>query len=181
MRPSLAVSTVDLAALTARLAERACEFEADATWPKASLDVYAEMQGPRWGVPPEYGGTEMPIVDRLRGYMALARGDMSTALFVTQHEGAVDLLAACENEQLKRTWLPRFALGDALTTIGYSQLTTSRLGGQPAMRAVPVDGGFRLHGIMPWVTGASHVDNVVCGAALNSHAVSSATRAPCDA
>ena len=155
-----------LSALTRQLAGRAHDYERRAAWPQASLDAYAEIGGFGWGLPETFGGANMPTPDRLRGYIALARGDMSTALFVTQHEGAVDLVLTCANERLKAEWLPRFARGQALTTIGYSQLTTSRQGGRPAMRAERVENGFLLEGVMPWVTGAPHVDNVACGAAL---------------
>ena len=92
---------------------------------------------------------------------------MSTALFITQHEGAVDLISTCENGTLRAEWLPKYASGEALTTIGYSQLTTSRQGGAPAMRADLTAGGYLLNGAMPWVTGAPFVTNVACGAALD--------------
>ena len=156
-----------LHSLTRTLAGRAHQYEESGAWPQASLDDYAALGGFGWGVPQSHGGTAMPTVDRLHGYIALARGDMSTALFVTQHEGAVDLVVTCANEPLRTEWLPRFATGRALTTIGYSQLTTSRQGGLPAMRAEPVAGGFLLEGVMPWVTGAPYVDTVACGAALD--------------
>jgi alkylation response protein AidB-like acyl-CoA dehydrogenase len=158
--------TADLETLTARLKARAHAFELDGQWPRASLDAYSEMSAWRWSVPPEYGGQGLATHERLATYLALARGDMSVALYVTQHEGAVDLVVSCDNEALKQTWLPRFASGLALTTIGYSQLTTSRQGGAPAMRARAVDDGYVLDGVMPWVTGAPYVDNVACGAVL---------------
>ena len=156
----------DLAALTAFLRADAHRYELARAWPEASLARYGALSGWGWGVPIEHGGLGLEPAERLRGYVALARGDMSTALFITQHEGAVDLVVTCDNEPLRRAWLPRFARGEALTTIGYSQLTTSRQGGAPAMRAVAVEGGFRLDGVMPWVTGAPYVTNVACGAAL---------------
>ena len=156
-----------LETLTARLKARAHEFEMDATWPRASLDAYSELSAWRWSVPPEYGGQGLATHERLATYLALARGDMSVALYVTQHEGAVDLIVGCDNEALKQAWLPRFASGEVLTTIGYSQLTTSRQGGAPAMRARAADEGYVLDGVMPWVTGAPYVDNVACGAVLD--------------
>ena len=123
------------------------------------------MPGWRWSIPQSFGGDGHSVAQRLSAYAALARGDMSTALFVTQHDGAADLMTRSSNEALKDEWLPRFARGEALTTIGYSQLTTTpgwrtRRGGQRNRD------GFVLEGVMPWVTGAPYVTNVACGAAL---------------
>jgi alkylation response protein AidB-like acyl-CoA dehydrogenase len=156
----------ELSKLTEFLRNRAHDYELSAEWPEESLAHFTRCSGWRWGVPQSYGGAGSTIRERLRGYIALARGDMSTALFVTQHEGAVDLIAKSGGEDMCATWLPRFAAGEALTTIGYSQLTTSRQGGAPAMRAQSDGDGFRLDGVMPWVTGAPYVTNVACGATL---------------
>jgi len=158
--------TPDLETLTTRLKARAHDYELQGEWPRDSLDAYSELSAWRWSVPPEYGGQGLATHERLATYLALARGDMSVALYVTQHEGAVDLLVSCDNEALKQAWLPQFASGSVLTTIGYSQLTTSRQGGLPAMRAITADDGYVLQGVMPWVTGAPYVDNVACGAVL---------------
>ena len=156
-----------LANLTAFLKRYAHDCEIARAWPQASLEYYGSLSGWGWGVARTYRGIERSSLDRLNGYVALARGDMSTALFITQHEGAVDLISTCENGTLRAEWLPKYASGEALTTIGYSQLTTSRQGGAPAMRADLTAGGYLLNGAMPWVTGAPFVTNVACGAALD--------------
>jgi alkylation response protein AidB-like acyl-CoA dehydrogenase len=160
--------TAELAGLTATLRAKATHYELARAWPTESLDAYTQCRGWGWGLPTSHGGLARSAGERLAGYLALARGDMSTALFVTQHEGAVDLITTCENEALRDYWLPRYATGEALTSIGYSQLTTSRQGGAPAMLASPVENGFCLNGVMPWVTGAPYITNVACGAALDN-------------
>ena len=152
--------------LTTALAARANDYERAVQWPVQSLADFASAGGWRWSIPESYGGDGHSVAQRLSAYAALARGDMSTALFVTQHDGAADLMTRSSNETLKDEWLPRFARGEALTTIGYSQLTTSRQGGAPAMAASRNQDGFVLEGVMPWVTGAPYVTNVACGAAL---------------
>jgi alkylation response protein AidB-like acyl-CoA dehydrogenase len=51
-------------------------------------------------------------------------------------------------------------------TIGIAQLTTSRQGGPPALRAMAVGaaGGYRLRGVIPWATGAGKAAQVIAGA-----------------
>jgi len=156
----------DLARLTRALRVEAQSLEMAARWPSAALARYGELGAWGWGIPERYGGAERSVAERLTGYVALARGDMSTALYVTQHDGAVDLVVGSGNSGLRERWLPEFARGRVLSTIGYSQLTTSRQAGRPAMEARRVDGGYRLDGVMPWVTGAPFVTNVACGAVL---------------
>jgi alkylation response protein AidB-like acyl-CoA dehydrogenase len=68
---------------------------------------------------------------------------------------------------MKRAWLPRLATGEAFTTVGISQVTTSHQEGRPAMSAEPgADGGFRLRGFMPWASGADRSDVIVTAGVL---------------
>lgn len=152
--------------LTRALAEVAPFHDRTGVWPEPALERFRAAGGWRWPLPAAYGGDDHAPAERLAVYVALARGDMSTALYVTQHDGAVDLLLHSDNTALKDAWLPRVAAGEALGTIGYSQLTTSHQGGEPALRARLADGEVRLDGFMPWVTGARHVDFVVAGAVM---------------
>jgi alkylation response protein AidB-like acyl-CoA dehydrogenase len=51
--------------------------------------------------------------------------------------------------------------------VGISHLTTSRRHlATPVLLAEEVDGGFRLNGYSPWVTGAGHAQHLVVGATL---------------
>lgn len=150
--------------LTRVLSAHAHAYDGSGAWPQACLDAYGAAGGWRWCIPRAHGGAGLSARERLRAYMALARGDMSTALFITQHDGAVDLLADSDNAALQQAYLPRYAKGEGLTTIGYSQLTTSRQGGAPALVAEPTGSGWRLRGVLPWVTGADHVESVMAGA-----------------
>ena len=69
-----------LANLTAFLKRYAHDCEIARAWPQASLEYYGSLSGWGWGVARTYGGIERSSLDRLNGYVALARGDMSTAL-----------------------------------------------------------------------------------------------------
>ncbi|MDR3636810.1 MAG: acyl-CoA dehydrogenase [Isosphaeraceae bacterium] len=76
------------------------------------------------------------------------------------------LVSATERPSARR-WLDAIAAGRAFTTVGISQLTTSRRHGSQALMATEAGaGGFRLDGVMPWVTAAERADVLVTGAAL---------------
>ena len=152
--------------LTAALAARARQYDLSGEWPAESLRTFGEVGGWRWGVPRQYGGDELPAAQRMLTYGALARGCMNTALYVTQHESALDLICMSGNEALKARVLPRYVRGEGLTTIGYAQLTTSHQGGEPVFRARLDGGDIVLEGFMPWVTGAGKVETVAAGAAM---------------
>lgn len=157
---------MDLETLAARLREADTEGK-EADWPEEALAVLREAGC--WGnvIPRAYGGRESDRRDILATYEAVARGSLTLALVLTQHDGACDLLARCENTALAQRLLPRFATGELLTTVGISQLTTSRRGKGPAMRAVADGDGFQLDGFMPWVTSAEKADHIVTGAVLD--------------
>ncbi|MCZ6533333.1 MAG: acyl-CoA/acyl-ACP dehydrogenase [SAR324 cluster bacterium] len=152
--------------LTAALAGRAQHYDLSGEWPAGNLRAFGEAGGWRWSIPSKYGGEEMPAAERFRVYGALARGCMNTALYVTQHESALDLIVNSSNEALKTDLLPRYARGEGLTTIGYAQLTTSHQGGAPALRASFAGDEILLEGFMPWVTGAGKVESVASGAVM---------------
>ena len=137
----------------------------ESAWPSTSLKLLAETGCFAAVVPQAYGGTELGGTERCRIYEAVAWGNMSVVLILTQHDGAVEFLIDSPNRSLAEQTLPGCARGEILTTVGISQLTTSRQGGDPAMKAqAHGDNGYRLDGVMPWVTAAKYVDYVIAGA-----------------
>ena len=54
-------------------------------------------------------------------------------------------------------------------TIGIAQLTTSRQGGAPALRATRTSDGWQLDGVIPWATGAAKSEWVIVGAATDDN------------
>lgn len=136
------------------------------SWPEGGVRALGEAGCWRNVVSAEFGGVGASPEAQLETYEAVARGSLSLALILTQHDAACELLGDCDNEALMRRLLPRCARGEVLTTVGISQLTTSRRAKGPAMRADPVAEGFRLTGFMPWVTSAPKADYVVTGAVL---------------
>ncbi len=135
-------------------------------WPEA---LVGELSRARcWGnvIATRHGGAALNPAEQLAVYEAVARGSLTAALILTQHDAACELLADSDNEHLAADLLPRCAEGDVLMTVGISQLTTSRRGDGPAMRAEANGEGYRLSGVMPWVTSAPVADFVATGAVL---------------
>jgi len=156
----------DLTTLTSRLAGFADRYDVRGEWPAESLRVLADGGCWRWPVPKRFGGDELSPTEAIEGYEAIARGCMTTALILTQHDAAIDLIVTGENEDLKADLCPSLVTGDRLLTVGISQLTTSRQGGEPAMRVTLADDGAVLTGDMPWATSTSHCHGVVTGGVL---------------
>jgi alkylation response protein AidB-like acyl-CoA dehydrogenase len=93
---------------------------------------------------------------------------LTTALALTQWASGCRIIAEAETD-VRQQFLPALARGDLSTTVGISQLTTSRRHlGRAVMEASTVDGQWLLDGLCPWVTGADSVDTVVTGAATPS-------------
>lgn len=155
-----------LEALRARLAKLATHYDITGEWPEQSITSLTEAGAWGWVVGREFGGLGLDPVSQTLGYEAVAAGCMSTLLILSQRDAACELIAAGENDALRRDLLPRFARNELMTSVGISQLTTSRQGGRPAMSAQASGDGFVLTGVMPWVTGAKKCHNVVTGAVL---------------
>lgn len=115
-------------------------------------------------IPSECGGTAASEAAIMEFLIPLGEACLTTALALTQWASGCRIIAEADDTVRHRS-LPRLASGDATTTVGISQLTTSRRHlGRPAMQARRADGGWRLDGLCPWVTGADSVDTVVTGA-----------------
>jgi alkylation response protein AidB-like acyl-CoA dehydrogenase len=156
---------MDLEQLTRRLRELDDGGD-EAAWPEQSVRAIADAGCFANTVPKRFGGRQATPREKVESYEAVAAGSLTLALILTQHDAACELLADCENESLPPKLLPTCAVGETLLTVGISQLTTSRQGGEPAMRAESVENGLALTGVMPWVTSSPRADYVVTGAVL---------------
>lgn len=151
------------------LAKRLAELER-ALEPRAWADDGVRLLGEagcwRAVVPKRFGGDALGVIDQMRVYETVATGSVSLALVLTQHDRACELVAMSGNEPLAEALLPRVVTGDLLATVGISQLTTSKRGKGPPMRAEQTADGFALTGLMPWVTSAAKANVIVTGAVL---------------
>jgi len=134
-------------------------------WP-ADLWVRLVAEGaPRWSLPRSLGGQECDRITLLKRYARVAEGSLTAAFILTQHDAGVRRLLAAIDRPVARRWLDAIAAGDAFSTVGISQLTTSRRHGDHAVLAQAMgEGGFRIDGLIPWVTAASRADLIVAGA-----------------
>lgn len=112
--------------------------------------------------PLEYGGPAVSEQAFRRFQELSARASGTLSFLMTQHQSAVSLISKSDNHALKERLLPY--MHDAQRVgIGISQL---RRGGPPMTTAEPVEGGYRLQGSIPWVTGAGFFHSFVVGARL---------------
>ena len=110
------------------------------------------------------GGTEASETEIMTFLVSIASSCLTTALALTQWASAVRIISRGSQETRAR-FLPNLAAGQQSTTVGISQLTTSRQHlGRPILTAKKIDMGWSLHGKCPWVTGADSVNTLVTGA-----------------
>ena len=147
----------------AALADRA---DADLDWPAASWELARAAGVPAWCVPAEFGGRALDGPARLRGYEQLAAACLTTTFILSQRDAAVRRILSHARPDVRAALLPRLARDEIFLTVGLSQLTTSRQHQAPALAAVPQGDGYRLDGVIPWVTGAAHADALLIGATL---------------
>lgn len=100
--------------------------------------------------PWDFGGPALPEIEFRHFQVAVARTSGALGFLQTQHQSAASLIAKGSNEGLKSSLLPLMADGSRLVGVGFSQLRRS---GPPLVVAENVQGGYRLTGKVPWVTG----------------------------
>jgi alkylation response protein AidB-like acyl-CoA dehydrogenase len=150
----------------ALLSQQAAAADGDAVWPALSWEALRRAGVLGWSIPVEHGGQGLDADELLEGYEQLAGACLTTCFILSQREAAVRRILDSGNEGLCRELLPALARGETFTTVGLSQLTTSRQHGQPALRAREAGDTLVFDGVIPWVTGAAHADYVIIGAAL---------------
>ncbi|MBS1717067.1 MAG: acyl-CoA/acyl-ACP dehydrogenase [Armatimonadetes bacterium] len=113
--------------------------------------------------PLKYGGPAANPNQVRRFQIEAARASGTFAFLATQHQSATSMISDGSNETLKQEYLPKMANGEKLLGIAFSQL---RRAGPPVLTATPVDGGYELNGLAPWVTGQGIYRECVIGATL---------------
>ena len=157
-----------LGAMTDRLAAADGPADAAGTWPAALWSILTDSGAMRWSLPVEIGGDACPRPALIERYARAAEGSLTAAFILTQRDAAVRRLRAASDHTEARRWLGEIAAGRAFTTVGVSQLSTSRRAGAQALKAVaPAPGVYHLKGMMPWVTAAERADVIVTGAVLD--------------
>jgi alkylation response protein AidB-like acyl-CoA dehydrogenase len=142
------------------------EADAASSWPAASWDALRRCGALGWIIPREDGGSGLDPLELLEGYQRLAGACLTSCFLLSQRDSACRRLRDSGHEALCRELLPPLASGQRFATVGLAQLTTSRQHVRPVLTAQLEDGGVRLDGFMPWVTGAPQADHFITGVVL---------------
>jgi alkylation response protein AidB-like acyl-CoA dehydrogenase len=149
--------------LRAEVAPRAQEIDRDPEALREALRGLCERELMALRRPEAFGGPGVSEDTFRRFQESVARTSGTLAFLQTQHQSAGSMIAKSDNEDLKREYLPRMGTGERLVGIGFSQL---RRRGAPVMRAERAETGYRLDGLVPWVTGWSFYPEFLIGATL---------------
>jgi alkylation response protein AidB-like acyl-CoA dehydrogenase len=161
----LVVSDID--GLAGSLADLAVRTSAEGPWRSGAFAALARSGLLAAFIPVEQGGTAAGEPGLMPALVAIAERCLTTSLALTQWAAAVRIIAEGPAD-LKQELLPSIARGDVFTTVGISQLTTSRRHlGRPALAATRDGDAWRLDGICPWVTGGDSTHTIVTGAATD--------------
>jgi len=117
------------------------------------------------GIAAQYGGLALPEEARIACTMIIAAACGVTAFTQQQLHSGGGFVGGSRSDDLKQELLPQFASGKILCGVAFSHL---RRPGPPMVRAQKVEGGYRVEGEAPWVTGWSMLDSFVLGAAEES-------------
>jgi len=155
---------VALAALCDTLADLAKETAEIGPWRSGAFASLARSGALAGFIPADCGGTAATEPAVLEMLAAIAGRCLTTALALTQWASACRIIAGGE-PALRSARLPALARGDTPTTVGISQLSTSRRHlGTPSLVSARTNNTWRLNGLCPWVTGADSSDTIVTGA-----------------
>ena len=113
------------------------------------------------GIAPEYGGLGADETTRHEYAEILASACGVTAFTQQQVQTGIKLVTEADNGDLKRELLPALAAGRLRCGVALSHL---RRGGTPLVRADQVAGGYKLNGVIPWITGWALLDGFALGA-----------------
>jgi alkylation response protein AidB-like acyl-CoA dehydrogenase len=153
-----------LSALCNTLAGLAQETAEIGPWRSGAFASLARSGALAGFIPADCGGTSASEPAILGMLATIATHCLTTALALTQWASACRIIAGGELA-LRSARLPALARGDTLTTVGISQLSTSRRHlGSPPLVAARSNATWRLNGLCPWVTGADSSNTIVTGA-----------------
>jgi alkylation response protein AidB-like acyl-CoA dehydrogenase len=141
--------------------------DAAPAWPDASWQALRHSGVLGWGIPEAYGGVGREGTALLEGYERLAKACLTTCFILSQRDAACRRLRDSTNDALRQQLLPPLAAGETFSTVGLSQLTTSRQHTRPSLAAWAEGDDFVLDGSIPWVTGAARANHLVVGATLD--------------
>ena len=164
----MTTAACEIDALCRDLVDLAERTRRDGPWASGAFGRLARRGTLAAFIPAGCGGTGAAEPDTLAMLVEIARRCLTTALALTQWASACRLIASAPPD-VRARYLPALARGEASTTVGISQLTTSRRHlAAPVLSASHGADGWRLTGLCPWVTGGDACDTIVTGAAVHA-------------
>ena len=142
----------------ARIAPHAAEVDRQESFPWESYRACAEMELPSLAFPSEFGGAGADMVTQAIAAEELARACASTAVtFLVTKLGMLPLMNF-GSEELKRTYLPRVASGEAQSSYCLSEADAGSDVASMRTRAVRDGDSYVLNGTKYWITNAGVSD-----------------------
>jgi (2S)-methylsuccinyl-CoA dehydrogenase len=109
-------------------------------------------------VPEAYGGLGMGKIAMCVVTEELSRGFLGVGSLGTRAEIAAELIRLGGTEEQKRTWLPKIASGEVLTTAVFTEPNTGSDLGSLTTRAVRQGDVYRVTGAKTWITHGARSD-----------------------
>jgi alkylation response protein AidB-like acyl-CoA dehydrogenase len=122
-------------------------------------------------IPRAYGGLDVSGAAQREITETLASYCGATTFTQAQHHGPSRMIYNGPNDALKTRVLPELASGRMMCAISFAHL---RRPGPPVLGATEVEGGYRLNGLAPWVTGWGLMNQGVFGATLKDEQIAEA-------
>ncbi|MFB8792179.1 MAG: acyl-CoA dehydrogenase family protein [Potamolinea sp.] len=141
----------------------ASEIDTDPEALRKALQGMGELGLLALRVPKVWGGAEFSSETYRYFQQIVPQYSGALAFLQTQHQSAGEFITNGENESLKQQYLPYLSNGEILVGVGYSHL---RRKGEPPVKAIPVEGGYMINGMVPWVTGFGFFQDFIVGATL---------------
>ncbi|MEE4024483.1 acyl-CoA dehydrogenase family protein [Gordonia sp. PKS22-38] len=158
--------SIDPEARRAQLVESAYRIADDMLFPAAAeVDRTGAIPDSHWtaiadaglfgiAAPVESGGPGLELYQVLEIQEVMASGCLPTVFAWLQHHGVVISLAGTSNAQLRDELLAPTMTGELRAGVAYAGAVPT----PPRMRATRVDGGWRLNGYAPFVSGWGVID-----------------------
>ena len=116
-------------------------------------------------IPKSWGGIELDTETFYLFQQLLSQHSGALAFLQLQHQGAIRDIINSKNEELKEKYISQVINNNQLIGQGFSQL---RRRGKAMILATPVEGGYKINGHVPWITGYDFFDVFILGANLES-------------
>ena len=164
IRPMNRTLPAKLAAVLPEIRRRADGADVGGNWPVDDIGALHDAGILSAAVPAPLGAGLSALNQHLI-YEEIARASLAVALIVSQRDAAIGLIDS--SSSAARTELLQQLASGVFTTVGIAQLTTSRQGSAPALKAIAEPDGYRIEGLIPWCTGAAKATFIVAGAAID--------------